>query len=534
MQAEAEAEIVDNRGTPPEVESSMSTVPTRFQSLFTETTDLSDDAIAAELIAVPRSDRGSGKDRNKIRTKATESLSSKFGVPRQFQPGSKGGGEAEDGQYEYIQESFIGVAHKMRKVQERCEQYDMLTSLQIPELVNKSDPDPKKRWGRKDRNLLDKFGSITLEECLEWSKDIRRRGEKEERENMTWILTLIKNSCTDELSKMIDKDFDKLDIDYRTGVVYIKMMLDVIIYIDDNVVNAMKAFIKSFGEKGLFKIPGESPKIAELEVGMVCKQLDEVGKLPEDAPKDVLAGLVKCSHQEFVDTFKLIKTMNIQKTLSIGGLPGTPMEKVEKLFSDAVIHYNSYYIAGEWHVQKKKAHFNACWNCGAEDHMVGSCPEPRDEAKIEENKKKTSNNYRSHGNQNSSNRNGSPNNQTTKNHKKFTPAKPGETVHKIKGRIYCSCKECGWNLTHSSKYHLDWEQNRSAFPTKLPDNHPFKIAIEQQRLSKASGRPPFRNTNNPTSNQNGSSGGGIANSGSDHQAKMAKFKEFCEKTEGVR
>lgn len=43
---------------------------------------------------------------------------------------------------------------------------------------------------------------------------------------------------------------------------------------------------------------------------------------------------------------------------------------------------------------------------------------------------------------------------------------------------------CRWSLIHSSKLHDDWLDNKSAYPKKLPEYHPFLEEFVQKKGNK--------------------------------------------------
>ena len=55
----------------------------------------------------------------------------------------------------------------------------------------------------------------------------------------------------------------------------------------------------------------------------------------------------------------------------------------------------------------------------------------------------------------------------------------------INGQLMCGCKECGFNATHSTKYHEAWSRNKSGF--RLPESHP--LIAEKAKLAAAAQSP---------------------------------------------
>lgn len=217
---------------------------------------------------------------------ATEAISERFGVACHFW-------EAEDGT-DKIQNAFVGMAHKIKMLKDCCLEYIMLTTLMIPEFINKSATDFAYCCRGEEHNLLDRFGKISLTTCKQWTLMINQWGTDTKMKNLNLLLHLVKNSCTMEHMNLIDIDFDKLVAGFQGGGVYLKMMFNFLANMDDNIVAALQWYVKDFGTQGLTKYQGESPGIAQTEMIAVCTQLDEVGQLLEDPVNDVLDGLKQC------------------------------------------------------------------------------------------------------------------------------------------------------------------------------------------------------------------------------------------------
>ena len=179
--------------------------PSQAASMFTETVDRTVDAIEANRVKVPRDKRGDpGKEREKVRAHATAALDPKFGVPKHLVVGE---GETDDGALK-IQDSFMSLSQRLKKLKSQCIAYDMMTTLEISKLVDESASVLANKWGGTLRKLLDHYTEIPLHECKEWTADIMRRGHPLEVENQNWLLSLIRNSCTQSLQDKVDDKFD--------------------------------------------------------------------------------------------------------------------------------------------------------------------------------------------------------------------------------------------------------------------------------------------------------------------------------------
>ena len=489
---EEQSREVDDEDSTTSSKADSTTRMSKFSGVITETSERSQAELEKGRVSVPRSERGAvGKDREKVKRLATAALEPKFGVPKHFVMGE---GEAEDGASR-IQESFVGLAQRTKRLKDRCRDYDMMTTLLIPKLIDKDATDLDSKWG-DTRNLLDHFGTVTLEECKEWTKLILLRGHESEVENQNWLLQLARGSCTEGLQTRIENKFDKLSVEYQGGVVYIKLMYDILVHLTEAVVTALQRYVKHFATKGLFKYSGESPSIAETEMVAVCRRLDEAGKLLDDSVDDVLSGLTKVTHKEFKKTFEDIKSLRGQTLLGVRDIEGSTLERIERVFELAVEKFNEYSLAESWHVQAKNNSSQAyhCWNCGDESHRSDTCPKDRDPETWKKNRDAALNKKNAGGGvggtKKSTNRNGY-------SRGNFSRPKNGESVRKINNVWYCHCsKGCGWNKSHTSNFHGEWEGNKSAFC--LPDSHPHSLHVAKDSghsksdQSKEDGKAPSK------------------------------------------
>ena len=55
------------------------------------------------------------------------------------------------------------------------------------------------------------------------------------------------------MKQKIDEKFDQLDEKYQGGVVYIKLIYDILLDLRELVVALLKQFVKNFAVKGLYK-----------------------------------------------------------------------------------------------------------------------------------------------------------------------------------------------------------------------------------------------------------------------------------------
>ena len=144
-------------------------------------------------------------------------------------------------------------------------------------------------------------------------------------------------------------------------------------------------------------------------------------------------------------------------------------------------------MANKWLTTTKQnvagAAVNACWNCGEDGHGVGKCPKPKDQAQITKNKEafeKSKSGANTGGK--SSNKKGKGDKEKDPDYQRKVWANSG--IHMVNGTLMLSCKTCGYNTTHSTKFHGAWAKNPASF--KLSANHMY----EREKKCIGKGGPP--------------------------------------------
>ena len=77
------------------------------------------------------------------------------------------------------------------------------------------------------------------------------------------------------------------------GITYLKLLLDAMFSMTNDVVSALQTFLKTFADVGLTKTVRENVAEATAQVKAVCERLSEFYLLPQEAPTFVLQGLTK-------------------------------------------------------------------------------------------------------------------------------------------------------------------------------------------------------------------------------------------------
>ena len=494
--------------------------------------------ISGLTASVKRADRNTSvKDKQKIKSKCTQAIEHPFDVPLHYVSSLSGESEGTGAiEGTDMTDAFIATSLKTLTFKDRCTEYDIINVLLIPKLKNATATTPADRWDFSERvHFLDHHGTVSMETCKLWVNDcVLWDASTFEAEDMDWLLTFAKNSCSTSLRQKVDEKFNKLANEHRGGVTYLKLMYEVMIFVNDSVIVNLQQWIKKFGDKGLMMFPGESVQRLRLAAIAVCTRLSEANRLPEDAVEDILKGLCRCSHVQFVKQFDTLLTVRGNSLIAGGSVKGTILEQIITILDEADQHYNEYCTKDEWKVTKTSVYANSCWNCGGQ-HGLNHCSKPKDQIRIDKakavfNKDRPAyggtapangncnrNGGNGGGNNNRPNNNGGGdrNNVYEKRGQFRRPDGANDIGRKVAGKVYCACKTCGWNTgdtMHTSGYHSEAVKD-SAFC--LPTNHPVVLKFGTSGGAKKSDTP----SNN---------GGSKKSAGS---VNLAALASSCEKFE---
>jgi hypothetical protein len=293
------------------------------------------------------------------------------------------------------------------------------------------------------------------------------------------------------------------------------LIYDVVFNMTEPVVRVLQNWIKGFAKHGLHKVPGENVRSLYDAAWNISKRLHEVDALPSDAAMDILTGLTKATNDDFTRPFKLLKDLSNQTIIDLGNLKSkTTLERIKTYLSQALDSYVVHVVNSTWKIKAIHAFTGelTCWNCGKPGHDLRSCPEPRNQDRID--KAKAS--FRENKKFGTSNSGGSGGGGSGYSRGKFgKPPARGETVRFINDKPHAWCGSCGWTTTHSTKYHDDWNVSKSTFV--LHDKHPLTIA--KQGSGKKGGAQQKPKSKKSESDADTSGGLSLAALG-EHFAKM--------------
>ena len=388
-----------------------STTTSKYDNLFAST-DLDDDDIKQESSFLSENDRGAkgSPELAKNYARATKGTNTKFITLRSLKSNNITTETEEDGVIDTADISIVfqqcGLATKQFK--EICTEFDYGKMVEIPEYADPSKPATNGRWSNKTINLLENPTSVSLEHVKAYTSDLIRRTKADStaRQTQFWSLKALRDSVSGDLKTLVDDKFDVLPIDEQGGSVYLKLLFDIVYNMTEPVIRALHKWIKNFRRNGIKLVIDENVLIFVTTCKNICKRLDEIGQLPSDAVRDILEGLVKCSHKEFSDTFAQFRTLNNQSILPTPCMGKTVYEKIMMYLEQAQDLYIVYTVNGTWKFKFKSyytgtgVHDLICFNCGKKGHGVRNCKEPRDQARIDKNlaefreKKKSQGNFR--------------------------------------------------------------------------------------------------------------------------------------------
>ena len=212
---------------------------------------------------------------------------------------------------------FAENTHVLDKMSRVIEDYDMVSAIQIRKVADATATHPTNNKYEPDYiDLLKEIGTLDLDEVKEYSGDIMKYDVADgvNRQNLVWLLLLVRNNESSSIAALIEPAFEKLDIHHRNGAVYLKMVLDLCFSIDDHVIESLKVYITRFGKNGLSAFEGENVNMAAVEIIAIARRLDQLSELPNDAPKSVLKGLQKVTHN---NDFKQYDSKGKPKVLSL-------------------------------------------------------------------------------------------------------------------------------------------------------------------------------------------------------------------------
>jgi hypothetical protein len=202
-----------------------------------------------------------------------------------------------------------------------------------------------------------------------------------------------------------------------------------------------------------------------------------------------MTGLSICSVAPFKAVFmaRLTKYTYLDATgdVTLSSMTCTEvLAKIKEVSTAAKAIYDHMNIGNKWNIPGKPAHHanivnRECDNCGALDHLSPKCPEPRDEGRCKKAKEAHAKAKRDteeggrggRGDCGGEGRGAGGGGERAPWNDENAKKGANSGVMKIEGIWKMNCSKCGWNESHTTKYHD--KQSRNAASFKVPPHHPF-------------------------------------------------------------
>ena len=222
-------------------------------------------------------------------------------------------------------------------------------------------------------------------------------------QNLAYTLQLLENNTESRLWHLCLEQYEEFHEAQRGGPLMLLLILRQIQNTSDKALESLKT---KLADLKITDIPGEDID----HVVSLIKSTDKVLQTSShgsrsytmsDLSKTCVDIFLTCSHPEFTAPFQLIKNETMATADMAGTSPQWPT--VTELTTMATYSYARQRQIGWSAAPAKSSAFNAaltphgprsgssggrsqrkfnCFNCGAEDHMEGDCPKPKDARKI--------------------------------------------------------------------------------------------------------------------------------------------------------
>jgi hypothetical protein len=225
-------------------------------------------------------------------------------------------------------------------------------------------------------------------------------------ENMALTLRLLESNTDENLWSKCLEAYEEYHPIQQGGPLMAYLILQHIQDSSDMALEHLRAQIVSLD---IGKLPGENVDQAVSLIKstyrvLKCSSTQARSYVPVEFPKVVMEVFTTCTVPEFTEPFHTM----ITKLQTVADMEGTRPQwpSVSKILNMATNSYHRLKSSGRWDKSaraKSSAYVTQatwrsprsetrpsgkCFNCGSADHMLYDCPKPRDERKIEGNRKK--------------------------------------------------------------------------------------------------------------------------------------------------
>jgi hypothetical protein len=234
----------------------------KFDAMFQSVgTPCMEAEIAQEMATLPKGNGGSGKDLVKNINYATALSEFKFGVTSGLIIQNTHG-EIEVGNYasNEIANIFSNNSRVMCCLMDQVKQYDMEDATNIQTLIDDSMDANKGKWGAPTINMLKDVKTLSMENVKAYTFDVLKFDHKNGtgHQDQLWLLKLVQNSCSSDLCDIANEKFNVLPVNQQRGLVYLKLIYNVIFNMNKPVVCILQTWIKGFAKHGLYMVQGKN------------------------------------------------------------------------------------------------------------------------------------------------------------------------------------------------------------------------------------------------------------------------------------
>ncbi len=333
-------------------------------------------------------------------------------------------------------------------------------------------------------NITKHWNQVTMSHCSNWQQDVNDHAVDKDYESSIWMRELLEGCLDSELQKQVNDKLDCLDAYEKGGITYFKILVDTVFKMSSLTVKSLKQCISDFGNDGLSKVQGENVRHIGTLIIAVATRLADCGNLGFESYQHVVDGLSKCNVAKFCGVYwQKSAALAFEDALHGFGdmTSNVVMENIEGVLHLAMNIYDNLNLGRQWNVPGWSA--NAlpvtCNNCGG-PHTANKCPQPCDEEKCKKAREaclKASGDggCGQGGRGGRGGRNGRGGRGDQLNHWNSS----GDSTKDVKTQgVKCinnvwmmKCKDCSWNLTHTSKYCKDAKRQGASFA--VPATHPY-------------------------------------------------------------
>lgn len=510
------------------------------KSIFDLDTARTEAEMQADRIVVAKTDRGSrgSRERDLHYKLTTEPLEKIFGVASYHVTTSKEG-ESTPGTSHYtdIQSRFVGNVDKLKLLAQRALKFDLMDVITVPKRIsNAPGVGMSNKWDMSSRtNLLENWTKVSLEDVIEYQMDINKFSTLDA-VSSNWLKDLLVNSMDIDLRAKIQETYGPLEEKgIFGGIVYLKIGVDVMFCMTREVCSALLLHLENFAKTGIAGYGcGENVAVIVKNITVIAGRLSEIRQLPSKATEWVLQGFCLCSTPEFKEPFTLLlnqeRVADLGQTLGLADDSEATLKKILEYCAKATTSYDSLQLADKW--LNPSGSVRSCWNCGG-DHGLRQCKSKKDQARIESNKKKweQESGKKSGGGGGYERKQfsggGGGGRKSAQANAALGAASSGLKCENGKWLMHCGKVgkgggKCGWNCTHSTKFHSRFMKNPSAYPAALPKGHSYWTKVDRPAGDASDGGGSGGGTNSAQG------GGGSALSGDGAKKLIAGTKAVFE------